>query len=121
MCKYCEYKPEKLKLYNNPGLKKLGLDFKRVNGKLFKIIHNNPSINLELSETTDLPCGISINIHINKNGKFYFNGSYHHYSESDRYYDSWDDDLGEGTFSPNFKDRATGFKYCPMCGRKLVK
>lgn len=57
MCRYCEYKPENLKLYDN----------------------------------------------------------------HDRVYNSWDDDLCDGSFSPDFKDRATGFKFCHMCGRKLVK
>lgn len=95
MCKYCEYKPEKLK--------------------------HNPSIILNLTEGRDFPCSMKIDIHINKKGKFYLNGSYHGYSESDRYYNSWDDELCEGSFSPDFKDKATGFKFCPMCGRKLVK
>ena len=113
MCRYCEYKPEKLKLYEKPEsykflsdnqVKKLG--FKRVNGKLFKIYNPNPSINLKLDEDCDFPCSMNIDIHIKENGKFYFNGSY---SESDR------------SFSPDFKDKATGFKFCPMCGRKLVK
>ena len=128
MCIYCEYKPEELKLYEKPELyvffpdraiKKLG--FKRGDGKLFKINNPNPSIELKLRETMDLPCSMYIDIHINENGEFYFNGGYHSYSESDRYYNSWDDDLGNGSFSPDFKDRDTGFKFCPMCGRKLVK
>lgn len=51
MCRYCEYKPEKLELYENQELykslsdervKKLG--FKRVDGKLFKIYNHNPII-----------------------------------------------------------------------------
>lgn len=128
MCRYCEYKPEKLKLYEKPELykffpdrtiKKLG--FKRVDGKLFKINNPNPSIKLKLRETRDLPCSMGIDIHINENGEFYFNGGYHNYSERDRYYNSLDDNLGNGSFSPDFKDRATGFKFCPMCGRELVK
>ena len=128
MCRYCEYKPKKLKLYedqelykhlSNKQVKEFG--FKRVDGKLFEIDNPNPSIKLKLRETRDLPCSMYIDIHINENGEFYFNGGYHSYSESDRYYNSWDDDLGNGSFSPDFKDRATGFKFCPMCGRKLVK
>lgn len=128
MCRYCEYKPEKLKLYENQKfysylsdkqVEQLG--FKRVDGKLFKIDNPNPSINLELNENCDFPCSMNIDIHINKNGKFYFNGGYHSYDEHDRYYNSFDDDLCDGSFSPDFKDRATGFKFCPMCGRKLVK
>ena len=127
MCIYCEYKPEKLQLsenqeiykfLSNKQVKKLG--FKRVDGKLFEI-DNNPSINLELSENCDFPCSMNIDIHINKNGKCYFDGGYHRYDNHDRYYNSWDDDLCDGSFSPDFKDRATGFKFCPMCGRKLVK
>lgn len=128
MCIYCEYKPEKLKLCEKPELYRLSPDsylkkcgLKRVDGKLFKIINPNHSINLELSENRDFPCRMDINIHIKENGKFYFNGGYHSYSESDRYYNSWDDDLCDGTPSPDFKDKATGFKFCPMCGRKLVK
>lgn len=91
MCKYCEYRPEKY----------------------------NPSIILSLTEDKDFPCSMKMDISIKKNGKFFFNGSYHNYSESDRYYNSWDDDLCEGTPSPDFKDKATKFKFCPMCGRKL--
>lgn len=113
MCRYCEYKPEKLELRKEPELyrflsdkqvKKLG--FERIYGQLLKIDNPNPSINFELSENGDFHCSMNVNIHIKKNGKFYFNGRY---SESDR------------SLSPDFKDRATGFKFCPMCGRKLVK
>ena len=83
MCRYCEYKPENLKLYENQELYKSlsdeqvkNLGFKRVDGKLFKIYNPNPSINLELNENCD----------------FYFNGGYHSYDHHDRCYNSWDDD-----------------------------
>lgn len=82
-----------------------------------KFINLIPSITLNLSETRDFPCNMTMNIRINKDGKFYFNGAYNHYSDSDRYYNSLDDDISDGTFSPDFKSKATGFKFCHMCGR----
>lgn len=128
MCKYCEYlekfKPRKgyskhLEKVSDEALDRMGI--KKIYGKFFDKVRN-PSIVLTLREDNiELPCTMDMEIYINSNGKFYYKGSYSHYSASDRYYNSWDSDLGNGISSPSFKDKDTGFKFCPMCGRKLVK
>lgn len=127
MCKYCEYSSKwqpltknesgKYDKYSDERLRELNL--KRIEGKVFKRTYT-PYIHLVLTEKDiDCPSTVYMDIYPTKNGKLYYNGGYHHYTSADRYYNSWDEDLADGTSSPYFNERSTKFKFCPMCGRKL--
>lgn len=128
MCKYCEYKSNwqlltkeessKYDTYSDEELKILNL--KRIDGKIFKRVYPN-YIHLLLTEKDiDCPSSVYMDIYPTKDGRLYYKGGYHHYTSADRYYNSWDDDLSNGTPSPTFRSRSTKFKFCPICGRKLV-